>query len=278
MARNQVTRRTRPASAAERGAQATSTKSFPFLPILLAAGAALAIGVPFMARASTPHTVLPPRAPLQLAVASPHADETEKLTTAAPSAPERSFMDDSSAGSAAYQSGDLAGALQKYEDAIARNPEDAEAHSNLGQVLVRLGRPSDALPHFDRAIALIEGRWAYHFNRARALKLLGRLDESIAAYRTVEQLLPDDYATIFNLGQTLHLKGDEAAAVQEYLKAIALNPDDGSFRLALGISLEKLQKRPEAAAAYGEYLRLSPQAPDTEKVRARIAQLTTPAS
>ena len=275
MARNQVTRSRRPSPATEPSANAK--RPTPVLPILLAAGAALAIGIPFVARGSTPHKVLPPHAPLQLAVASPLEVQAEQ--PAAPSTPTpRSFVDEGSAGSAAYAAGDVEGALKKYQDAIARNPEDAEAHSNLGQVLVRLGRPAEALPHFDRAIALIEGRWAYHFNRARALKLLGRLDESIAAYRTVERLLPDDYATIFNIGQALHLKGDEPAAVDEYLKAIALNPEDGSFRLALGTSLEKLQKRAEAAAAYGEYLRLSPQAPDAEKVKARIAQLTTPAS
>jgi Flp pilus assembly protein TadD len=273
MARNQVTRRPRPGTVPE-----ATAKSLPIVSILLAVGAALAIGVPFIARASTPHKVLPPHAPLQLSVASlPAADSAGPVATPAADVP-RSFMDDNAAGSAAYGAGDFASALTKYEDAIARNPEDAEAHSNLGQVLVRLGRPAEALVHFDRAIALIQGRWAYHFNRARALKLLGRFDESIAAYRIVQQLLPDDYATIFNLGQTLHLKGDENGAVQEYLKAIALNPDDGSFRLALGISLEKLQKRAEAAAAYGEYLRLSPQAADAEKVKARIAQLTTPAS
>jgi tetratricopeptide (TPR) repeat protein len=275
MARNQVTRRPRRSTVAEAPPQ--SKRSIPVVPILLAAGAALAIGVPFMARVSTPHKVLPPHAPLQLAVASPLEVQSEN-PAAPPADTTRSFLDDGSAGAAAYATGDFEAALKKYQDAIVRNPDDAEAESNLGQVLVRLGHPAEALPHFDRAIALIQGRWAYHFNRARALKLLGRLDESIASYRTVQQLLPDDYATIFNIGQILHQKGDEAAAVQEYLKAITLNPDDGTFRLALGISLERLQKRAEAAAAYGEYLRLSPQSPDAEKVKARIAQLTAPAS
>lgn len=273
MAGNPVTRDRRPGAATE-----PPPRSLPIVPILLLAGAALGVGLPFIARASTTRKVLPPHAPLQLAVAPSQVTEVEQPVADPASTLPRSFMDDNAAASAAYASGDFESALRKYQDATARNPEDAEAHSNLGQVLVRLGRPAQALPHFDRAIELIQGRWAYHFNRARALKLLGRLDESIASYRTVQQLLPDDYATIFNLGQTLHLKGDETGAVQEYRKAIALNPEDGSFRLALGISLEKLQKRTEAAAAYGEYLRLSPQAPDAEKIKARIAQLNTPAS
>jgi Flp pilus assembly protein TadD len=275
MARNQVTRRPRPAAPEEKPA-----KSLPIVPILLAGGAVLALAMPWAARTATPRKPLPPHAPLQLVVASRPAVEVEQPVSGSEPRPAepRPYMDDRSSGTAAYAGGDFEGALAKYQDAIARHPEDAEAHSNLGQVLVRLGRPGEALPHFDRAIELIQGRWAYHFNRARALRLLGRFDESIAAYRTVEQLLPDDYATSFNLAQTLHAKGDESEAVRQYLKAIALNPIDGSFHLALGISLEKLQKRAEAAAAYGEYLRLAPQAPDAEKIRARISQLTTPTS
>ncbi|MEO5896140.1 MAG: tetratricopeptide repeat protein [Vicinamibacterales bacterium] len=274
MARNPVTRRPRPAPS-----EVKPAKSLPIVPILLVGAVVLAIAVPWVARTASPYKPLPPHAPLQLVVASPPAVQAEQAVDAAPaSADPRPYMDDHSSATVAYAAGDFEGALAKYRDAVARRPEDAEAHSNLGQVLVRLGRPAEALPHFDRAIELIQGRWAYHFNRARALRLLGRLDESIAAYRTVDQLLPDDYATLFNLAQTLHTKGDEPAAVREYLKAIALNPNDGSFRLALGISLEKMQKRAEAAAAYGEYLRLSPQAADADQVRTRISQLTTPTS
>jgi len=273
MARNPVARRPRPAHP-----EVEPARSLPIVPILLSGAAVLALAAPWLARTATPHKALPPHAPLQL-VAPALVEPTQQDVDGAGALVEpRPFMDPRSSGSAAYAAGDFEGALAKYQDAIGRNPDDAESHSNLGQVLVRLGRPAEALPHFDRAIELIEGRWAYHFNRARALRLLGRLDESISAYRTVQQLLPDDYATSFNLAQTLHAKGDEPAAIREYLKAIVLNPNDGSFRLALGISFEKLQKRAEAAAAYGEYLRLSPQAPDAEKVRSRISELTTPAS
>ena len=93
-------------------------------------------------------------------------------------------------------------------------------------------------------------------------------------YRAAQQIFPNDYATAFNLGLALHRLGDEAGAVDAYNKAIQLDPNDASFRLALGTSLERLQRPRDAAAAYDEYLRLAPSAPDAEKVRARIAQLT----
>jgi tetratricopeptide (TPR) repeat protein len=192
---------------------------------------------------------------------------------AAPEVAERPFVDPAGKGSLAYAAGDYNASLAQYLAAVEKNPGDAESLSNLGQVLVRLNRTAEAIPYFERAVAILPGRWAYHFNLARALGLLGRTDEAIAGYRSAQALFPDDYATAFNLAMTLHHKGDEASAIEQYQKAIALQPEDASFRKALGISYEQLRRGPEAAAAYQEYLRLAPSAPDADKVRARIARL-----
>jgi tetratricopeptide (TPR) repeat protein len=200
------------------------------------------------------------------AAAAPSAAKDEGMA--------RPFLDPSGKGATAYIAGDYATALKHYEEAIARNPQDAESLSNLGQVLVRMNRVEEALPYFQRALALVPDRWSYQFNFARGLGLLGRMNEAIAAYRRAQQLFPDDYVTTFNLALALHKSGDDAAAVEQYQKAIALQPGDASFRLALGNSLLRLQKRAEAAAAYQEYLRLSPAAPDADTVRAKIAELT----
>ncbi len=192
-----------------------------------------------------------------------------------PTAPKgRPFMDAPAKAYEAYQAGDYEGALKQYQEAVARNPRDAEALSNLGQVLVRLNRSHDALPYFTKAIELNPERWAYVFNRARARALLEQWTESIADYRRAQQLFPSDYATAYNLGLALHRSGDEEAAVVEFQKAIELAPEDGTFRRALGISLERLNRKADAAAAYGEYLKLTPNAADADAVRERIARLT----
>ena len=194
-------------------------------------------------------------------------------TVSAPDA-ERPFLEAAGKGSIAYNAGDYATALARYEDAVKQNPQDAESLSNLGQVLVRMQRTAEAVPYFERATALNPQRWAYRFNLARAHALLQHWDDAIASYRQAQTLFPDDYATTFNLALTLHKKGDDAGAVTEYKKAIALNPGDASFRMALAISYEALQQKPEAAGQYVEYLRLSPLAADADKVRAKIAELT----
>lgn len=187
---------------------------------------------------------------------------------------DRPFLDPAGEGALAYEAGDLATSLAKFQAAIERNPQDTDSLSNLGQVLVKMNRPADAIPYLSRAVSLAPDRWAYEFNLARALGLVGRMDESIQGYRRAQELFPNDYVTTFNLALSLHKNGDEAGAVDQYQKAITLQPDDASFRKALAISYERLQKSGEAAAAYQEYLRLSPAAPDADKVRARIAELT----
>jgi Flp pilus assembly protein TadD len=199
-------------------------------------------------------------------------------TAQQPASPERPFMDPSAKGLVAYAGGDFKTALAGYRSAVERDPQDAEAWSNLGQVLVKLNDVPQALTCFDRALALRPAQWTYRFNRARALGLLGRWDDAIVDYRQAQQLFPSDYVTTFNLGLALHKKGDEAAAVKTYQQAISLAPEDASFRMALGISLEQLGNRTEAAEAYREYLRLAPSAADADKVRAKIAQLGTTAA
>ena len=120
---------------------------------------------------------------------------------------DRKFMEPQGEGAVAYADGNYAIALERYQAAIAKNPDDAEALSNQGQVLARLGRVEEAIPFFDRAIALIPQRWAYRFNRARALATVGRTAEAVAGYRDAQQLFPNDYATAFNLGLALHTAG-----------------------------------------------------------------------
>ena len=173
------------------------------------------------------------------------------------------FLDAGRAGNLAYSRGNYEEALDRYEEATAKHPDDAESHSNLGE----------ALPHFEHAIRLNPDRWAYHFNRAYALGELDRWGQAVAEYREVRRLFPNDYATQYNLARALHKHGNEKAAVQEYQTAIRLAPGEPSFHLSLAISYEQLQQLDEAAETYERYLELAPDAGNAEQVRTRIAQL-----
>ena len=137
---------------------------------------------------------------------------------------DRPFLDAAGEGAAAYEAGDFATSLAKFQAAIERNPQDTDSLSNLGQVLVKMNRPADAIPYLTRAVALAPDRWAYQFNLARALGLVGRLDESIQGYRVAQELFPTDYVTTFNLALALaqaRRRGGGGRAVSESHHAAA---------------------------------------------------------
>lgn len=205
---------------------------------------------------------------------SPRASRTPAVVTKTPARPSQAaFMEPAAAGSLAYEGGEYERALALYQDAVKRNPNDAEAWSNLGQVLVRLERPADALPNFARAIALLPRRWAYHFNLARAYGLLNEWGKAVENYRAAERLYPDDYAIAFNLGLALRKAGDHAGAIEQFKKAISLDPQDPTFHLSLAMSYEALNRWAEAVEAYRKTLELAPEAPEAPQIRARIERL-----
>lgn len=173
----------------------------------------------------------------------------------------------------AYQGGDYRAAFDRFLEATQRNPRDAEALSNCGQMLVRLNRVVEALPYFQRAIELNSGRWAYRFNLGHAYGELGQWERALEQYRAATTLFPDDFATEYNLGMALHKRGDEAAAAERFRRAIALQPSEPDFHLALGISSDRLGRFVDASEAYRRYLELAPGAPRSPAVRARVDML-----
>ena len=63
----------------------------------------------------------------------------------------------------------------------SRGPTNAEAHNNLGAVLLGSGNAAEALVRLEVAVRLRPAYPEAHFNRARAYALLRRFDEAIQA-------------------------------------------------------------------------------------------------
>ena len=59
------------------------------------------------------------------------------------------------------------------------NPDYAEAHSNLANLLVQTGRASEAIDHFRQALRMTPGSASAHNNLGVALGRMGRISEAI---------------------------------------------------------------------------------------------------
>jgi Flp pilus assembly protein TadD len=174
-----------------------------------------------------------------------------------------------------FASGDGARLLEQYLDVVRRRPEDADAHANLAQLLVRLKRTEEAVPEFERAVALDPQSPGHQFSLGKALAELQRWHDAVASLRKAQQLQPADAATTYALARALHQNGAPAEAVEEYRKVIGLDPNDASVRIALAESYEAIGRRQDASGAYREYLQLAPAGADADRVRLKLSRMTS---
>ena len=90
-----------------------------------------------------------------------------------------------------------------FRKVLARQPDHADAHYNLGNALQMLGQRNEAISHYRQALALKPDIAGLHSNLGNALHSQGRLDEAIAHYRQALVFEPDSASVHSNLLLTL---------------------------------------------------------------------------
>jgi tetratricopeptide (TPR) repeat protein len=144
------------------------------------------------------------------------------------------------------------------QTAVALSPQDAEAHSNLGNTLKELGRLDEAEASCRQAIALKPDFAEAHYNLGITLQELGRLDEAEASYTNAIALKPDYAVAHGNLGITLHELGRLDEAEASFRQAIALKSDYAVAHSNLGNTLKELGTLDEAEASFRQAIALKP--------------------
>ena len=149
-------------------------------------------------------------------------------------------------------------ALAWFQKAVDLDPDYDEAYSNVGGILVNLGRVADAVPYLERAIAINPESHVAFSNLGSAMKRLNRLDEAIACYRKSISLYPDYETAHNNLGAVLTEKGDFEGAVGHLQRAIQINPNYHEPYSNLGLAMMQEGRIKEAIACYRKALALKP--------------------
>ena len=183
---------------------------------------------------------------LMLLVVPPQAGAQEQHRAAV-----ASFRD----GLAAQQRGAWDEAARAYERAIAAEPQFAEAHANLGAVLMRLGRQAEAVAEYERALSIAPDLQAARINLGLAHFRAGAVRDAVRVFDAALARDPSSVQARQLLGLSLVEAGRHADAIP-YLEAVrAISPDDPSVLFALG----------RAYAAAGDAR--------AEEIRARLMQL-----
>jgi predicted O-linked N-acetylglucosamine transferase (SPINDLY family) len=211
-------------------------------------------------------------------------------------------------GIAALQKSDAAGAISWLSAAVASDPRQAAAWSNLAAAFLAAGVPSRALAAGDRAVSLMPCSPDAVLNRAHALGALGRTEEALVGYRQASSLAPGHAGAIAGAANALLTLGRVEEALAEFERALEREPASAAlsvdFARALlvahrpeaaldaltsalridpssapalsvrGSALRQLRRPSEALSSYQDSLRLQPEQPDVHSNVANLALQT----
>ena len=140
-------------------------------------------------------------------------------------------------------------ALQCAEEALRRDPRDADALFLLGAAHYRDGDLAAAEARLKQAIQANGKVAVFHSTLGNVYQDRGALPEAVAAYRRAIRLKPDFAEAHNDLGTAFFAQGDPARAAESYRRATELRPDHAIAYANLGAVFRKLGMPREARHA-----------------------------
>jgi tetratricopeptide (TPR) repeat protein len=117
-------------------------------------------------------------------------------------------------------------ALACQDQALALDPNYAEAWSNRGNILLALKRNKEAQASYQRAIDIKPDYARAHCNMGNTLNALGKHQEAIALFKIALDFDPQLIEAHCNLGATYKELNRHEEALQSWHAGLALDPDD----------------------------------------------------
>jgi len=144
-------------------------------------------------------------------------------------------------------------ARDQYQRAMQLDPKMPEAALNLGILLLNQ-EPAAAVVPLQRAVELLPTQSRPRTLLGLAYEKSGDLKNAASAYEGALALDPRDIETSLHLGQ-LYLRQNRAAEAEAKFRAVlSSEPESQPALVGLAQSLE-IEKNPEAADAYRDYLK-----------------------
>jgi tetratricopeptide (TPR) repeat protein len=134
--------------------------------------------------------------------------------------------------------GKLPEASECYRCALALDPSQAQFHYRLGDVHFRLGRWTEASECYQRVVELLPKCAEVHYKLGNVRLRQGDLEEASASFRRTLELKPYLLEAHASLADVLSRQGRVAEAQATYQHAIAANPNSGATYTYLAATLK----------------------------------------
>lgn len=159
-------------------------------------------------------------------------------------------------------------AIERFEAALALEPESAKILFALGSTAQALGMPAPAELFYRRVLAAEPGRIEALVNLANLLRTTGQFDAAIALLEPALAQSPHSPELALTLGSACREKGDEANAVRHYRAALGLSPNYQPALVNLADLLCDAGERAEARTLYDRAIKTDPGQPQARMNRA----------
>ena len=138
--------------------------------------------------------------------------------------------------------GQLDEAVKNYEKSLAIKPDFADAHNNLGNVLMRFGKLDAAINSLEKALTIKPDYADAHNNLGNTFQKLGQLDAAVNSYEKALAIKPDYVEAHYSLGTTFQELGQLNDSVKSYQKVLQLKPEFAALHNNLAVILQGLGK------------------------------------
>jgi len=153
-------------------------------------------------------------------------------------------------------------ARAEYERATTLDPKMSEGFLNLG-ILLTDKDPGAAVAPLHRAVDLLPGQSRPRFLLGLAQERSGDISGAVESYESALHLDARDTETVIHLGNLYVGLKRYADAEAKFRAALEAQPKSPQALLGLAQTLDA-QKKPEASAAYRDYLAVQPDAPGAQ--------------
>jgi tetratricopeptide (TPR) repeat protein len=153
-------------------------------------------------------------------------------------------------------------AIRQLNQALKLNPDAANTHYNLGDILAKRRRYAEAVAQFEEVLRLKPGFAKAHCHMADALGEQGKGEEAVRHYRSALSIDPSYADAHCNLAAELVAQGKFDEAVPHATAALRLRPEFPKAQYNLAVALAKQNRTDEAVEHLREALRLRPEFPE----------------
>ena len=148
--------------------------------------------------------------------------------------------------------------IYHYLQALRIKPDFVKARYNLGNALEKQGRTEEAIEHFKETLRIKPDFVEAHINLGKALGKQGRTEEATEHFLAALRINPDDMEAHYNLGNALGGQGRTEEAIEHFLAALRIKPDDEQVHYNLGIALFRTGNTQEAITHFRKAVRIKP--------------------